>query len=291
MNNISPTLNSKNIFLERKKNNLPVFNGGLGENPLPTPDYLISSFNKNFLKKDYTSVEGKDIFKKEIFKTYPNYMNKLIVGNGLKELIFNLIFSWNEKIFIPTPCWVTYLEDLNILNKNFFCVECIYDDNYKLNPELFEESLIKNKGYNSLLILNNPTNPTGAVYSVYELNKLIEICRKYNITIFSDEIYHNTSQKETISISNLYDNCIVGSSLSKDWASGGWRFGWMIFSEELNWLSKLMKSFGGAKLIGPVLIGLDLPIEVAPLRSSTSDILNLASIAAYSADVIDYKKN
>ena len=55
--------------------------------------------------------------------------------------------------------------------------------------------------------------------------------------------------------------------------------------------TKLMKSFGGAKLIGPLLIGLDLPIEVAPLRSSTSDILNLASIAAYSSDVIDYNKN
>jgi malate dehydrogenase (oxaloacetate-decarboxylating)(NADP+) len=53
---------------------------------------------------------------------------------------------------------------------------------------------------------------------------------------------------------------------------------------------KLMKAFGGAKLIGPLLIGLGLPIEVAPLRSSTSDILNLASIAAYSSDVIDYSK-
>ena len=52
--------------------------------------------------------------------------------------------------------------------------------------------------------------------------------------------------------------------------------------------TKLMKVFGGGKLIGPLLIGLGLPIEVAPLRSSTSDILNLASIAAYSADVIDY---
>ena len=53
--------------------------------------------------------------------------------------------------------------------------------------------------------------------------------------------------------------------------------------------TKLMKVFGGGKLIGPLLIGLGLPIEVAPLRSSTSDILNLASIAAYSSDVIDYK--
>jgi malate dehydrogenase (oxaloacetate-decarboxylating)(NADP+) len=55
--------------------------------------------------------------------------------------------------------------------------------------------------------------------------------------------------------------------------------------------TKLMKSFGGAKLIGPLLIGLGLPIEVAPLRSSTSEILNLASIAAYSSDVIDYNKS
>ena len=52
--------------------------------------------------------------------------------------------------------------------------------------------------------------------------------------------------------------------------------------------TKLMKVFGGGKLIGPLLIGLGLPIEVAPLRASTSEILNLASIASYSSDVIDY---
>jgi malate dehydrogenase (oxaloacetate-decarboxylating)(NADP+) len=54
---------------------------------------------------------------------------------------------------------------------------------------------------------------------------------------------------------------------------------------------KMMKSLGEAKVIGPLLIGLGQPIEIAPLRSSTSEIINLASVAAYSADVIDYKKN
>jgi malate dehydrogenase (oxaloacetate-decarboxylating)(NADP+) len=54
---------------------------------------------------------------------------------------------------------------------------------------------------------------------------------------------------------------------------------------------KMMKSIGEAKVIGPLLIGLGQPIEIAPLRSSTSEIISLASIAAYSADVIDYKKN
>ena len=55
--------------------------------------------------------------------------------------------------------------------------------------------------------------------------------------------------------------------------------------------TKLMKTLGGAKIIGPFLVGLNSPIEIAPLRSSTNDILNLASVAAYSSIVIDYKKN
>jgi len=54
---------------------------------------------------------------------------------------------------------------------------------------------------------------------------------------------------------------------------------------------KLMKSLSAVKVVGPLLIGLGEPIEIAPLRSSTSDILNLASVAAYSADIIDYNKN
>ena len=53
---------------------------------------------------------------------------------------------------------------------------------------------------------------------------------------------------------------------------------------------KIMKSLGGAKVVGPLLIGLAQPIEIAPLRSSTSEILNLASVAAYSAGIIEYKK-
>ena len=52
----------------------------------------------------------------------------------------------------------------------------------------------------------------------------------------------------------------------------------------------MMKTLGDTKVIGPLLIGLGLPIEIAPLRSSTSEILNLASVAAYSAGVIDYNK-
>ena len=54
---------------------------------------------------------------------------------------------------------------------------------------------------------------------------------------------------------------------------------------------KMMKSLSAVKIVGPLLVGLGEAIEIAPLRSSTSDILNLASVAAYSSEIIDYKKN
>lgn len=242
--NISPTLNSKLILLDRVNKGLPVYNGGLGENPLPTPNYLIKTLQENINKKEYTNIEGKDIFKKAVYETYPRNLNNIIVGNGLKELIFSLSFVWDKKIFIPTPCWVTYLEDMKKLDKDFITIPCYSNNNYKLTPELLDESLSKYKGNNSLLFLNSPNNPTGAVYTKDEYISLIKVFNKYNITVFSDEIYYNTSQIETIYLSELYERCILGSSLSKDWASGGWRFGWMLFPDILIDVQKKMASLG-----------------------------------------------
>lgn len=241
---ISPTLNSKLLLNNRINNGLPVFNGGLGENPLPTPEYLIKTLKKNINKKDYTNIQGKDIFIDKLKSYYPNYMTNTIVGNGLKELIFTLIFSWKSKILIPVPCWVTYLEDVEKLQKDYYTIETFHKNNYKLTPDNLEKCIIDNNATNSLLFINNPNNPTGAVYSEDELISIVNVCKKYNVTIFGDEIYFNTRQTNTISISKLYDNCIIGSSLSKDWASGGWRFGWMIFSENLNYLYNEMISIG-----------------------------------------------
>ena len=67
ISNISPTLNSKLILLNRIKNNLPVYNGGLGENPLPTPDFLLDTIKKNIHKKEYTSIEGTNVFQDAVF--------------------------------------------------------------------------------------------------------------------------------------------------------------------------------------------------------------------------------
>ena len=237
-NLISPTLSSKLILEDRIRKNLPVYNGGLGENPLPTPTYLKLSVEKNFEKKEYSNIEGDEKLISILKSKYS--LEHTIVGNGLKELIFTLIFSWQNKIFVPTPCWVTYLEDLKTLKKNYYKIEGKEINNYKLTPELLDESLKKNNGYGSLLILNNPTNPTGAVYKSDELINLTKIFNKYDLTVFSDEIYFHTTNFKLTSLSSLYSKVIIGSSLSKDWASGGWRFGWMVLSKSLKELHKEM---------------------------------------------------
>lgn len=235
---ISPTMSSKLILQDRIRNNLPVYNGGLGENPLPTPIFLKLSLQQNFEKKEYSNIEGDENLIQVLKSKYS--LEHTIVGNGLKELIFNLIFSWENKVFVPTPCWVTYLEDLKILKKNYHTIEGKEINNYKLTPETLEESLKNNNGYGSLLILNNPTNPTGAIYSHEELTNLTKVFYKYDLTVFSDEIYFHTTKFKLISLSSLYNKVIIGSSLSKDWASGGWRFGWMVLSNNLKELHNKM---------------------------------------------------
>ena len=243
LNTISPTLNSK-LILKNIPNEIQVFNAGLGENPLPTPFYLKKALENNIDKKEYSNIEGNDDFRKSLHSNYPTNMKYTIVGNGLKELIFSLIFNWDKKILIPIPCWVTYLEDLKILKKDYDTILTNQKNNFKLTPNELEEHIIKSNSKGSLLILNNPTNPTGAVYSEEELNDLSLIFEKYDLTVFCDEIYFNCSQDKIKSLSNIYSKCIIGSSLSKDWASGGWRFGWMIFDEQLNNIHKKMVSFG-----------------------------------------------
>ena len=82
-----------------------------------------------------------------------------------------------------------------------------------------------------LLFLNNPTNPTGAVYNKNELISIANICKKNDITVFADEIYidivHDNYQ--TTVFRDLYDKTISGSSLSKNFGCGGYRVGWLTF--------------------------------------------------------------
>ena len=236
--NSSATLLAKHIKLYRKKNNLPVYDGGLGENPLPAPRSLIQAIRLNAHLKEYTSTDGIPQLKKLLG-------NNLVVGNGLKPLIFliQLAFSKlypNGTIYHIIPAWVSYLEQTSILNIK---TKKIYPNNdYKLTPEILEEYL-KDDPNEKLILLNNPCNPSGCIYNKEEMKNLSVIFKKYDCIVFSDEIYKEIvhPKHEFGDIKDYYSKLVRGSSLSKSVACGGYRLGWLIFDESLVNLHKMSK--------------------------------------------------
>ena len=226
--NTSPTLLAKEIKIYRKNNNLPIYDAGLGENPLPAPISLVQSIKDNCHHKKYTDTNG-------IPELRSLLGDKLIIGNGLKPLIFLLQLAFsklytNGIIFHIIPSWLSYLEQTNILNIK--TVKILPNENYKITPNILDDYL-KHYDCPKLVIFNNPCNPSGCIYTKEEIKKLSIILNKYDCIIFSDEIYnelvHNKYENEVGDIKNYCKKVIRGSSLSKNVACGGYRFGWLIF--------------------------------------------------------------
>lgn len=241
MNNISATLKSKDIVKCRLKKGLPVYNYGLGANSIPQPKYLIDKMKEYSNKKYYTSSEGVDKLNKAIKNNFTNNnytVDKVLFGNGLKELLFVVQLCFEGKILHITPSWLSYKEQINILKKqdNLIEVKTTIENNFKVDIELLEQILKENENHNKIIIFNNPNNPTGLIYTPKEVEDMALIFKKYNCIVFADEIYMNINHfNEIESISSFIPELTIrGSSVSKDLACGGYRLGWITFPKSLN---------------------------------------------------------
>jgi aspartate/methionine/tyrosine aminotransferase len=257
MNNISQTLNCKNIYNNRIANNLPVYDGRLGSNSVRQPNFFIESLKKFSDQKDYVSVRGIDELQKTLKSKYSNDLYKVdsvIVGNGLKELLFLLQLCFvnmtNGLIFHITPSWVSYKEQILILNKesNLVEIETTIDNMFKVKPEQLELELSKFQNQNKMIIFNNPNNPTGVLYTPDEVEEISKIIKKYNCIVLADEIYFNiTHNRPIVSISKyIPDLTIIGNSVSKDMGCGGYRIGWLTFPKNLSELSNKCEAYGSS---------------------------------------------
>ena len=135
---ISPTLNSKILILSRKKQGLPVYNFGLGENMLPQPKELIEAIHKYSDKKQYIPVSGIPELNQQIKNQYSNnnyHIDNIIFGNGLKELLFLVQMAFDGTIIHLHPSWVSYKEQTKLLNKKTINFNTKFDDNYKILPK------------------------------------------------------------------------------------------------------------------------------------------------------------
>jgi len=220
---------------------------GFGQSPFPVPEFLVEELRKNAYRKEYLPVEGLYSLREAIAE-YHSIADKIvmdpegiIVGPGSKELIFTLQLVTKGTTLIPSPCWVSYGPQADIVQKKIHYIQTQYEHSWRLLPHELE-SAIQFTDDPQLLILNYPGNPGGGSYSPDELAAIAEVCRKYGVLVLSDEIYgrlhHNNDH---ISIARYYpEGTIVSSGLSKWCGAGGWRLGHFAFPKELLILKNMM---------------------------------------------------
>ena len=239
---MSATLKSQEIVKQRKKDGLPVYNFGLGANPMLISNVFSKKMEKYMDKKSYVSACGVDEFQNAIKNTYSNDNYKvkhILTSNGLKEMLFLVQMAFDGVIIHITPSWISYKEQIRILKKkeNLIELETKLENNYKI--DLVElENILNNipKTTKKLMIFNNPNNPTGVVHTTKEVEELAKVLETHNVIVFSDEIYANLAYISTVSISTYIPHLTIrGSSVSKDLGCGGYRLGWATFPDELSW--------------------------------------------------------
>ena len=259
--NISSTLFAKTIKQKFIDNNIDYYDGGLGENPLPQPPCLIKEVEYNASLKEYTNAKGIPELRKL-------FNNKILVGNGLKPLLFILQLAFHKLypdgvIYHIVPFWVSYEEQTKILgikSKRIIPKDKI---NWKITPEDLRKYLPKDKKH--LIIFNNPSNPTGCIYNKEEVYSLCQVFEEFGSYILADDIYENIVHKEKDlgQVKDFYPKTISGSSLSKMVACGGYRLGYLEFHcNDLNNLYDMCNIIASSVYSCPSLIFQHVAVKV-----------------------------
>jgi aspartate aminotransferase len=237
----SPTIAVTNKARDLKAAGRDVIGLGAGEPDFDTPDFVKDAAKTAMDKGQtkYTAVDGtpelKDAiiakFKRDSGLTYAR--DQIIVGTGGKQVLFNaLLASLNpgDEVIIPAPYWVSYPDMTALAEGVPVFVECPEKDGFKLRPEALEAAIGPRTKW---LILNSPSNPTGAAYTRPEMKALTDVLLRHpHVWIMSDDIYEKIvydgfefttpAQVEPA----LYDRTLTVNGMSKAYAMTGWRIGY-----------------------------------------------------------------
>ena len=219
-----------------------------GQSPFPVPDPVKRALIENADKGAYAAVPGIQELREVISKyNKRNFQidvdpRRVYVGPGTKELIFNLLEILHGTVILPTPAWLGYLPQIRYLKKNYHMLHVA--KNGKITPNDLEHLALRLHDRQKILILNNPNNPTGLVYTQLELEEITDVCRKHDIIVISDEIYALTTYdiNKFVSMGQIYpEGTFVTNGLSKSHAAGGYRLGYVIFPQYATELKQQFK--------------------------------------------------
>ena len=209
-----------------------------GQSPFPVPKLIQEALIKNSNKGEYAAVPGIPELRSAISKYNKHYFSmdispeRIYVGPGTKELIFNLLEILHGTVILPTPAWLGYLPQIRFLHKNYHMLPT--RANKKISPSDLRKLALRLQDRQKILILNNPNNPTGLLYDQLELEEIADVCREQNIAVISDEIYAQTTFNfsKFVSMGKIYpEGTFVTNGLSKSHAAGGYRLGYVIFPQ------------------------------------------------------------
>ena len=232
------------IVYDKKSRGERVYTYSLGEAFFDIPRFEVSddNFKKGY---HYSSSMGQKLLREKIASLYKNHYGvnvdpskEIIISAGSKIIIFmllQLVLSKGDEVLVPEPAWLSYKEQIKLAGGVHVGIpynKTVFEWNHYITPKT------------RVIIINNPNNPSGQLYSKEELEYLLEIAQKNNLFILSDEAYSdflNTNNKfiSFASIDKTKEHCLVVNSLSKNMGMSGWRVGYAISHSDI--IAQLLK--------------------------------------------------
>jgi aspartate aminotransferase len=248
----SPTLAMTARVNELKAQGIDVIGLGAGEPDFDTPEYVqdaaIEAIRGGMTR--YTNVDGTNALKEAIRAKFKRdngldyALNQISVNVGGKHTLFNALVATVEpgdEVIVPAPYWVSYPDIVQFAGGTPVFIAAGASQNYKITPEQLDAAITARTKW---LILNSPSNPTGAAYSADELRALGEVLLRHpHVWIMADDMYehivYDGFEFATIAqvCPSLYERTLTVNGCSKAYSMTGWRIG---FAGGAPWLIKAM---------------------------------------------------
>jgi aspartate aminotransferase len=212
----------------------------LGEPDFPTPPHVIEAAHAAALRGDtkYPPIGGTEALRSAIRRKYARDQKldvaepNILVTNGGKQAIFNFILSVidpGDEVIIPAPAWAGYEQTVQFAGGIPVFIKCPQADGFLVRPENLEAAITPRT---KVLILNYPSNPSGAACDIPTLHAIAEVLRRHpNIWVLSDDIYEHllfdgfTYATLAAVAPDLADRAVTMTGVSKTYAMTGWRVG------------------------------------------------------------------
>ena len=238
----SATVAMTQLARELKNEGKDVISLSAGEPDFDTPNHIksaaIDAIDRGETK--YTAVDGIDELKEAIVKKFKrdNDLNfskeNISVAPGGKPIIYNAMIATlnpGDEVIIPSPYWVSYPDIVKLAGGTPVIIETSIEDNFKITDTKLKQSITEHTKW---IILNSPSNPTGEVYTQYELESLIDVLKQHpDIYILTDDIYEHLlydRSEKFITIGQLDDEIntrtLTMNGVSKAYSMTGWRIGY-----------------------------------------------------------------